>query len=247
MKLSDVITPGDKIDIKFMHEANLEVNGGKDAVIYQSSVCDIFSDTDLEISMPTHGGRMVLFQTGAECIFVFYTKGGMYRCFGVVQDRYREGNLYLLSVHMSTPPVKFQRREFFRVNYVAQMQYYEITEEVAGLKTTEELYACIQNVEYENKAVKAMIQDISGGGVRFTSKQLLKEGDFVLIVTRLTNDRIDETFYLACRIVDSQKNSNVEDLYIHRAKFIFKDLKDRDKIVRFVFEEERKIRRKELG
>lgn len=29
MKLSDVITPGDKIDIKMLHEANQEDNGGK--------------------------------------------------------------------------------------------------------------------------------------------------------------------------------------------------------------------------
>ena len=78
MKLSDVITPGDKIDIKMLHEANQEDNGGKIAKIYQSAVSDIFSDQELEISMPTSGGRMVLFQLERECSIVFYTKGGMY-------------------------------------------------------------------------------------------------------------------------------------------------------------------------
>ena len=33
MKLSDVITPGDKIDIKMLHEANQEDNGGEIAKI----------------------------------------------------------------------------------------------------------------------------------------------------------------------------------------------------------------------
>ena len=46
MKLSDVITPGDKIDIKMLHEANQEDNGGEIAKIYQSAVSDIFSDQD---------------------------------------------------------------------------------------------------------------------------------------------------------------------------------------------------------
>ena len=55
MKLSDVITPGDKIDIKMLHEANQEDNGGEIAKIYQSAVSDIFSDQELEISMPTSG------------------------------------------------------------------------------------------------------------------------------------------------------------------------------------------------
>ena len=46
MKLSDVITPGDKIDIKMLHEANQEDNGGEIAKIYQSAVSDIFSDQE---------------------------------------------------------------------------------------------------------------------------------------------------------------------------------------------------------
>ena len=114
MKLSDVITPGDKIDIKMLHEANQEDNGGEIAKIYQSAVSDIFSDQELEISMPTSGGRMVLFQLERECSIVFYTKGGMYNCTAVVKKRYRKENLYLLRIVITSGLQKFQRREFFR-------------------------------------------------------------------------------------------------------------------------------------
>ena len=61
MKLSDVITPGDKIDIKMLHEANQEDNGGEIAKIYQSAVSDIFSDQELAVSLGKRGGCMVLF------------------------------------------------------------------------------------------------------------------------------------------------------------------------------------------
>ena len=115
MKLSDVITPGDKIDIKMLHEANQEDNGGEIAKIYQSAVSDIFSDQELEISMPTSGGRMVLFQLERECSIVFYTKGGMYNCTAVVKKRYRKENLYLLRIVITSGLQKFQRREFFRI------------------------------------------------------------------------------------------------------------------------------------
>ena len=74
MKLSDVITPGDKIDIKMLHEANQEDNGGEIAKIYQSAVSDIFSDQELEISMPTSGGRMVLFQLELSLIHILHRK-----------------------------------------------------------------------------------------------------------------------------------------------------------------------------
>ena len=45
MKLSDVITPGDKIDIKMLHEANQEDNGGEIAKIYQLSLIHISEPT----------------------------------------------------------------------------------------------------------------------------------------------------------------------------------------------------------
>ena len=64
---------------------------------------------------------------------------------------------------------------------------------------------------------------------------------------RLTNDRMDETFYLVCQIVGCERHPSLDNTFSCRAKFIFKDLKDREKIVKFVFEEERRIRRKEIG
>ena len=64
---------------------------------------------------------------------------------------------------------------------------------------------------------------------------------------RLSSENMDESFYLVSQCVGSYKNLKVENLYDHRMKFIFKNLRDREKIVRFVFEEEPRIRKKEVG
>ena len=90
-----------------------------------------------------------------------------------------------------------------------------------------------------------MICDISGGGVRFTGDVPLEAGQFVLLIFRLINKNTDECFHLVSQIVEARKEDN--ERYSCRAKFIFKDLRDREKIVRFVFEEERRIRKKEIG
>lgn len=247
MKLSDIIIPGDKIDIKLTHEQNVEENGGQMANVFQSSVCDYISDMGLEISMPTQGGRMILFQLNARCEFVFYTHRGMYNASGLVKKRYRRDNLYLLEVQIEAPPRKYQRREYFRVDYLADIQFYEINEQIASLPTTEQLFAEVQTLDYRESVKRGVLQDISGGGARFTSSERLSGGDFVLLMVRLTNDRMDETFYLVCQIISSEKHPTLEDTYSNRGKFIYKDLKDREKIVKFVFEEERRIRRKEIG
>ena len=52
-----------------------------------------------------------------------YSKRGMYQCIAVVQKRYKKDNLYLLSVEIMSEPKRFQRREFFRVNLLTEVQY----------------------------------------------------------------------------------------------------------------------------
>ena len=247
MILSEITSPGDKIDIRLMHQVKIEDNGGEMAQVYKSSICDYLADNLLEVSMPTAEGRMVLFQVGAECQMVIYSKRGMYQCIAVVQKRYKKDNLYLLSVENMSEPKRFQRREFFRVNLLTEVQYYIVPKEVAALPTTEELFLEIEKPEYIDQMKHGMVKDISGGGMLFSSDEQLKMGNYILLNFRLSSENMDESFYLVSQCVGSYKNLKVENLYDHRMKFIFKNLRDREKIVRFVFEEERRIRKKEVG
>jgi c-di-GMP-binding flagellar brake protein YcgR len=247
MKVTDVITLGDKIDIQLSRQAEIEEKGGEKAVVYQSSVCDYLSDAELEIAMPSIGGRMVLFQIGAECSFVFYSKGGMYTCKGIVQQRYRKDGLYLLSVLIKTKPVKFQRREFFRVDYITKIEYYSITEEIANKDTMREVLDATESIRQEGIAGQGNTQDISGGGTRFSSAELLEPYSYLLLTFQLTNDRVRENFQLVAQVISTAPSEKASGLYVNRVSFLFKDLKEQERIVRFVFDEERRIRSKEVG
>ena len=57
----------------------------------------------------------------------------------------------------------------------------------------------------------------------------------------------NETFSVIGTIVDCEQNTGVSGKYFIRLKFIFDNIGKREKIVRYVFEEERRIRRKEMG
>lgn len=247
MKLSGVIRPGDKIDIKLLHQMNREENGGDPAPLYQSRICDQTSETDLEIEMPMRGGKMVLFPVGAECCFVIYTRNGMYQCQAAVQRRYKDGNLFFLSVRITKGPVKFQRREFFRIDCLLPLQFYKLTEDMAKMETTEEIHAALEARGEDHLLCKGTTQDISGGGVRFFSDQMTENGEFLLVEFRLKNESMDEMFYLVSQVVDVSEHPTKKNMFVQRVKFIFRDLKVREKIVRYVFEEERRIRRKEVG
>ena len=185
MILSEITSLGDKIDIRLMHQVKIEDNGGEMAQVYKSSICDYLADNLLEVSMPTAEGRMVLFQVGAECQMVIYSKRGMYQCIAVVQKRYKKDNLYLLSVEIMSEPKRFQRREFFRVNLLTEVQYYIVPKEVAALPTTEELFLEIEKPEYIDQMKRGMVKDISGGGMLFSSDEQLQMGNYILLNFRL--------------------------------------------------------------
>lgn len=248
MKMSDLVRPGDKIDIKLLYQVERRKNGEDIEVKeYKSNISDCLSDNMLEINMPTESGKMVLFQTGLRCEMVVYTKKGMYKFVSIAKERYKHDNLYFLSVEVVVPPAKFQRREYFRISYVNDMKFYEIDEKIASLETTEELFCVIHNPSNKISANKAIIQDISGGGIKFLSTKKNEVDEYIVAEIRLVNDKLDENFYLVCKIISSDAVEGSSNKYTNRAKFIYKDLKDRESIVRFVFEEERRIRKKVSG
>lgn len=239
MAISDYVKPGDKIDINFLHQ-----NNGK---TYKSSVFDFLGDNELEIGMPTDGGRMVMFNIGFECQFYFYTSKGLFTCEAVITNRYKKDNFYLLSAKIKTGLKKFQRREFFRLECMLDFAYYKISNEVAALETTEELFEEIVNPEYLDKKQLARTKDISGGGMRFTTMEAIEVGSKILAVIRLSNDKLDHMFYLVADVVGCDPVEKVPDLWVARVKFEFKNIKDRDLIIRYVFEEDRMNRKKENG
>lgn len=239
MAITDFARPGDKIDITYLHQ-----NNGK---VYKSSVFDFLGENVMEIGMPTEGGKMVLFQVGFECSMFFYTQKGMYTCEAKVLDRYKKDGFYMMSVKIISIPKKYQRRDFYRVETSIDFYYYKITKEVSELETTEDLFEEITNPKYIPEKRLAHTLDISGGGVKFLADEELEVGAYVLSVIRLTNEKVDQTLYLVTEVIDCGRMEKVPDKKVVRAKYHFKDLKDRDLIVRFVFEEDRMLRKKENG
>lgn len=249
MALSELTRLGDKIDIQLVQQLEMQARGEVIGPVrtYKSSVFDYISDEELEISMPTENGRMVLFQVGVRCMMLFYTQRGLYTCRGVVQKRYKKENFFVLAIRLTSAPAKFQRREFFRVDCIKDFTYVKIDETIATKTSTEAVFYEIQKPEFLGADRQAVALDISGGGIRFSASEELPLDSYILITIRLISDRMDRTFYLVTRIIAMEPAPNARDKFIGRGQFMFKDLKDREVIVRYVFDEERRMRRKEIG
>lgn len=249
MSIEKIATIGDKIDIQLVQQLEQVERGEAITPLrtYKSSLFDNLNEKEIEIAMPTENGRMILFQIGLRCRLLFYGQKGMYTCYGTVQKRYKKENFFILAILLTSDPVKFQRREFYRIEKNIDIKYLKVSEDIVKKDSTEAIFAEIHNPGYLDNMKNAVTMDLSGGGIRFAGDDICPVNSYILVMMRLYNEKIDQMFYLIVQVVDSFRSPKNLDKVIVRGRFLFKDLKDRETIVRYIFEEERKIRRKEMG
>ena len=241
---NNIIKPGDKIDIRLIQQISQNGNKVDEIRVYKSQVYDIYEGGELEISMPSQGGKIILLPLGVRFEFVFYSHGGLYRAEGTVKERFKKDNLYSLIVELRSQLEKFQRREYYRLACTLDMKYYDITEKDAEQKTAEEVFDELRS-EMDIREIEkdGTIVDISGGGLRFVSKKENLSGCKILVVVRLIGERMDKQFYLLGEIISSETVlTEKETKYENRVQFILKDNKVREEIICYVFDEERRMR-----
>ncbi len=229
--ISNIITIGDKITLTKVYNSDENNNEMKQ---YVSSIMDIHEDEYLHIGMPTESGHMVALQVGDNYQFSIYTKRGLYQCSGMIVERYRDGAVNIAIVRILSSVVRQQRRQFYRLEKIMDIMHCLYIE-----PTTDE------PVQYQWE--RAILTDISGGGARFNSKTHYDSGGLVLLKIILPLQSGEQEFVLMARIISSQMLLHRSDLHETRVEFSEIELSQREAIIRFVFEEERKQRRREKG
>lgn len=246
MTVSEIIKPGDKIDIRYIQRIESSAKDGEPAKIYKSQVLDVLENDALAISMPSESGKLILLPLGARFELVFYSMGSLYRAVGLIRERYKKENIYMLEIELKSQLEKFQRREYYRYACLLDMNYYLITEEEARLDTAEEVFLRIQGNGFKERERSGRIVDLSGGGSRFSTESELEPGQHLLLWLHLKNEHLDKRYYIVGSVISCVRIENVsEKRYEIRVKFMIKDDKVREEIIRYIFEEERRTRQKE--
>ena len=236
--LTDLVRPGDKIEVQAVEGAILGGNT-ENKKIYTSQVYDVVDDEQLEIMMPMDGTKLILLPVDGEYQFCFYTRKGLYQCFVRVVERYKENNVYILLCELTSPLGKYQRREYYRYACTLPVKTRELLEEeIEGLK--EGKYHMWMGIPL----TKGNIVDISGGGIRFVSPVKYTEGTQIVISLTLNMHGKEENYELVGLILKSKANEVRRGEYEHRVKFTLITNVQREEIIRYIFEEERKSRRR---
>ena len=245
--IQDILQIGNKIDICSLEKEDRKKHDGKKLPILVSQLEEIDEDGELVIQMPMYKGKLVLLSLGSRYELMFYTKRGLYRAVCQVTDRYKEDNFFMVKVMLRSNLNKFQRREYFRLECIIGMDAYELQREEAMMLSGANLEQRISDPEVAQTLSKAVIVDISGGGIRFISERKHEAGDYLAVHMTLSNENIDKDIWVVVSIVSCRKAAQNMERYETRAEYIHMGNKLREIIIKYIFDEDRKIRKKDVG
>lgn len=246
--LQDVLELGGKIEIRLLNKDVHRRADGKKQPTMTSQLEEINESGELVIQMPMYHGKMVLLTVGTRYELVFYTKKGLCQAVGQVTERYKEDNFFLSKVVLLTHLKKYQRREYFRLECLLNMEAYELKREDAlRLDSAQlELRIC-GDVETIMTEAQAVIVDISGGGIRFIGEKKYEQDQCLAVHTMLSNETTQQELIVAVSVISCKRTANDASRFETRAEFLHLGERMREVIIKYIFDEDRKIRKKDIG
>lgn len=244
--VSNILRPGDKVEIRPVQQIEQQGITGEVPQVYKSMIQEIHENGDIDISMPMEEGKYVLLHLGVRFEFVFYSEKNLFRGVGQIKERFKTNNIYMLKIELKTQLGKLQRREYYRFPCIMDMKYYRIAGDLSKLDDTDQILEMMEGAPDETEKM-ATILDISGGGARFVSEEHFENNQYVLMELQLITENMNKEYCIKGRIVSWRKLETREPRYETRIEFVMRDNKVREDIIRYIFEEERRKRKLEMG
>ncbi|MCM1388613.1 MAG: flagellar brake protein [Bacillus sp. (in: Bacteria)] len=236
--LSKFIEPGNRIELQKVRR--LRDDDDAKRKVYNSQLIDIISDDRIEISMPMEKTKLILLPIGGEYDLYFFTTNGLYQCYARVVDRYKTNNMFMVQLDLTSNLRKHQRREYYRFSCALEMNSRPLEkEEVRAIeKDSEQLQSEILVPELPLQ--RSVIADISGGGLRFVAEYAYEVDSLILCKYSLWMEGETKEYTLYGRVLEVKPIENRPGFYEHRVQYVHMDKDNREEIIKYIFNEERK-------
>lgn len=249
---------GDKIEFEKIYYNNLDDFIHKKQ--YNSQLLDIVDSNTIKVAMPMARGQTTPLVVGEEYVMYIYSQKGIYMCRTIVKSREKEKKLPIIISELLSDLVKVQRRQFYRLHINFDVEFHVSTSGELKIYTTllhdrigskeekDKLIQLLIDLQRKNRK-KGLVLDISGGGMRFQSKEPLIKDDYINLFFKLNVNKIKKDFNLQALVIDSSRSLDKTyaetNVYENRVQFINLTKEDREDIIRFIFYKQRKQRQRE--
>ncbi|SES63101.1 flagellar brake protein [[Clostridium] polysaccharolyticum] len=252
--LNDIAQIGDRIHIIFIDGEEKRER----EVCLNSRLAEIMGTNIIKAPMPIVNGKYVVLDSLRPYNLEFITKKGMFECHARIIRHFKEKAKFFAVFELTSELEKIQRREYYRLQCVFDIKYKRSMEGNIYEKDDKEKVRRVvykvgdeeKELVYEKKQApwhSAIVTNISGGGVRFNSREALRKGENVLLQMHLKFDDGEEEFEVPAKVIFSGEVQERSDIFEARVQFRDITHRERESIIRFVFDEERRIRRRKKG
>ena len=242
------LRPGTPIEFTILStNSDVENYIDEDRSVYISSVFGVTKKEEIIFHIPTRKGHTVTIPMNVPFNAVFNTKNGMFQLTGEITKRGRLENFPVYVFIPSTKLTKVQRRDYYRFQCLIPIKVLPIPHEVAILPNMTLVEDDLER--YGNTyglPVAGNIIDISGGGAKFTAKTDVITDRFMYCSFKLKSKQINQTINVVARRVKSEYKEKL-GIFEHRIEFLFKEPEDRETIIKYIFDEDRRLRKKDQG
>ncbi len=143
-----------------------------------------------------------------------------------------DGN-HMVSLEIVSPMEQVQRRKHQRVSCHGRMLFRRVPgESIQGELPREKVD--VDSLEYEDFMV-----DISGGGIRFTTKREVRLNEYLQVAFDIEREGGTVAMSLLGQVVHAGKLRNEQDFYDIRMKYVGVSEEEKEQIIRYVFRLER--------
>lgn len=224
--------------IKVGTKLELELNNGDKEKIGHTLISGFEGAEDsrtLFISAPIHEGVVYPLHTGTQLAIYFFIKVPLdyelYMCQAQVVSREMKDNIALLKVELKSDIMRVQRREYYRLGCSLPVKF-----RVVESKN-----------DMANKGIQfrqTIASNLSGGGICLLLEEKIEAGKIVECEIFTEENKVIRFFG---KVTRHGKNS-FEGKYKFEAGIVYIRINnnDRESVVKFIFNEQRKLRKKGL-
>ncbi len=227
-------------------EISLRKNDSKGRV-YISQVEDMYANEQLLILMPISYGRLVKLPLNEIYSFMFFTEKGMYRYDGKITKYISQDNYYFMLLQIVSEGEKVQRRSFFRFNCLLPLRFSKVIEDPEHDEDKQEekqgevtFPLVADTINAEEKLSKGVIKDIGGGGIRFITNEDIGDVEKIKCLIVLKSNYL----IVLGKVLQKQQFPKSNYKYQYRVEFIDIKPDEQAQIVKFIFDEQRKVLQK---
>lgn len=205
-------------------------------LVCQGKIFRIISETEIEIFLSDRD-REERIQKNIGYIMYIYTAQEVFISNVYYRGSYQEEEKEILTIEVVSPLEKIQRRMHQRVSCHSKMFFQAVSQEMIYKWKTEAVLFDVYDLSSES--LEDSLVDISGGGIRFTTRSHIPVDEFLFVRFEIINDKRAIEMKVLGQVVHSALLRNEQDCYDIRMKYIDLSEEERKKIIHFVFQLER--------